>query len=59
MSLYNRTVYATLNLLRNKNSIKVFNFVLNNKNSNLILPKLYLGNIIDAHNPDIMKNYNI
>jgi dual specificity MAP kinase phosphatase len=59
MSLYNRTVYATLNLLRNKNSIKVFNFVLNNENSNLILPKLYLGNIIDAHNPDIMKKYNI
>ena len=59
MSLYNRTVYATLNLLRNKNSIKVFNFVLNNKNSNLILPKLYLGNIIDAHNPDAMKEYNI
>jgi hypothetical protein len=41
MTLYNRTVYATLNLLRNKNSIKLFNFMLNNENSNLILPKLY------------------
>ncbi len=59
MTLYNRTVYATLNLLRNKNSIKLFNFMLNNENSNLILPKLYLGNIIDAHNPDIMKKYNV
>jgi predicted protein tyrosine phosphatase len=57
--MFNKAIYTTINFLRNKKSVKIFNTIMNAENSNIIVEKLYLGNIIDAHNLSFLVNNNI
>jgi len=57
--MFNKAIYNTINFLRNKKSVKIFNTIMNAENSNIIVEKLFLGNIIDAHNLSFLVNNNI
>ena len=59
MKFFDKSVYSILNLARNKNTIKFVNKLGNIDNSNLILPRLYLGNIEDSKNLTFFKDKDI
>ena len=57
--MFNKAIYNTIGFFRNKKSVQIFNKIMNAENSNIIVEKLYLGNIIDAHNLSFLVNNNI
>ncbi len=57
--MFNKAIYNTIGFFRHKKSVKIFNAIMNAENSNIIVEKLYLGNIIDAHNLSFLVNNNI
>jgi protein-tyrosine phosphatase len=59
MKIINNTIYNLLCLARNKQSLQFFNNIANIDNYNIIIPKLYLGNIEYANNIDFLKKNNI
>jgi protein-tyrosine phosphatase len=57
--MFNKAIYNTIGFFRHKKSVQIFNTIMNVENSNIIVEKLYLGNIIDAHNLSFLVNNNI
>lgn len=57
--MFNKAIYNTIGFFRHKKSVKIFNAIMKSDNSNIIVEKLYLGNIIDAHNLSFLVNNNI
>ena len=57
--MFNKAIYNTIGFFRHKKSVKIFNAIMNTENSNIIIEKLYLGNIIDAHNLSFLIDNNI
>jgi protein tyrosine phosphatase len=57
--MFNKAIYNTIGFFRHKKSVQIFNAIMNAENSNIIVEKLYLGNIIDAHNLSFLVNNNI
>ena len=57
--MFNKAIYNTIGFFRHKKSLKIFNAIMNTENSNIIIEKLYLGNIIDAHNLSFLIDNNI
>ena len=57
--MFNKAIYNTIGFFRHKKSVKIFNAIMNAENSNIIIDKLYLGNIIDAHNLSFLIDNNI
>jgi protein-tyrosine phosphatase len=59
MKIINDTIYNILCLARNNKSLNFVNKIANIDDYNIIIPNLYLGNIISANNIDFLKNNNI
>ena len=57
--MFNKAIYNTIGFFRHKKSVQIFNTIMKAENSNIIVEKLYLGNIIDAHNLSFLVNNNI
>ena len=57
--MFNKAIYNTIGFFRHKKSVQIFNAIMKAENSNIIVEKLYLGNIIDAHNLSFLVNNNI
>lgn len=57
--MFNKAIYNTIGFFRHKKSVQIFNAIMNAENSNIIIEKLYLGNIIDAHNLSFLIDNNI
>lgn len=57
--MFNKAIYNTIGFFRHKKSVQIFNAIMNAENSNIIVEKLYLGNIIDAHNLSFLIDNNI
>jgi protein-tyrosine phosphatase len=55
----NKGLYSILCLVRNKRILKVINNTVSIADYNMIIPNLYLGNIIGANNVDFLKKNNI
>lgn len=59
MKLFNKSIYNILCLTRNKNALNIVNSIANIDDYNLIIPNLYLGNIIYADKVDFLTQNNI
>ena len=59
MKIYDRAIYTLLNLARNKKTLDIVNKISSIENHNLIVPKLYLGNIYESINEDFLIKNNI
>ena len=57
--MFNKAIYNTIGFFRHKKSVQIFNAIMNAENSNIIVEKLYLGNIIDVHNLSFLIDNNI
>jgi protein-tyrosine phosphatase len=55
----NKLIYKIINLLRNRNILHIVNKIMMIDNHNLILPKLYLGNIHSAQDISFLKSNKI
>lgn len=59
MKLFDKAVYNILCLARSKNSLNIFNKIVDIDDYNLILPNLYLGNINYSNNEEFLKKKKI
>ena len=59
MKLYDKAVFGLLNLTRNKKTLDFVNKISFTNNHDIIVPKLYLGNIYESNNIDFLNNNNI
>lgn len=56
---FNKIVYNTISLLKNKNSLNILNSIANIDDYNIIINNLYLGNINKSMDIEFLKNNNI
>ena len=59
MKFFNKTIYNILCLSRSKKTLNIVNTIANIDDYNLIIPNLYLGNILYANNLDFLTKNNI
>jgi len=55
----NKLIYNTINLARTKKTVNILNIITNTDDHNLIIPKLYLGNINSSTNIEFFKKCKI
>ena len=59
MKLFDKSIYKILGLARNGQSIDLINRIANIDSYNLIVPKIYLGNIKESQNLSFLNKHNI
>jgi len=59
MRLYDKAIFGILNLTRNKKALNIVSKIGGIDNHNLIVPKLYLGNIYESTNQEFLVKHNI